>query len=306
MQKLCEVDVTDATKRHLAPLHLALATPMHAGECSGVYLSSVLQLERALRKDGGRLAHLKLGNESHIQRARNTLTWHFLDIVANDPEPPSHLLWCDGDQGFRVPDLARMVAADKDVIVAPVPMKGIDWASVHAAALAGVPPSGLHRHAAMFNIVLEDGVPVSPHKPFRLKRGGTGFMLIKAEVFEILACSGIVETYKSDCPGDAMPLGTRVHNFFPSPVEEDHLLTEDFGFCSLWKKIGGEIHAAPWCEMQHVGAYTFTGCYADKVWASAKADGLLNEDGTLKVQQANGGENGLRAQSERERASDAA
>lgn len=248
-------------------IHIAIGTPMHWGQCSDVYNSSVMRLDRALRRDGFKLRIIPVGNESLVQRARNTIAWHFL----NRGEGPTHLLFVDADTGFRAEDVARMVAARKPVIVAPCPLKQINWKRVAAAVKAGVLPEDLHRHAGFFNVVHLPGPrAISPDEPFEIKWGGSGFMLIERHVFEMLA--PVTPSYANRMPGAAMPPGVRVHNFFPVEIEEDDLLSEDFGFCAAYRRAGGSIWAAPWCEIDHVGAYTFTGRYRDWLLSHVTAE----------------------------------
>ena len=35
--------------------------------------------------------------------------------------------------------------------------------------------------------------------------------------------------------GDAMPLEAKVHDFFPTYVKDEDLLSEDYGFCEAWR-----------------------------------------------------------------------
>ena len=237
-------------------MHLAIGTPMYAGQCTAEFNRSATALALSLQKEGSRLTPIYLGNESLIQRARNTIAWHFLQTDA------SHLLFCDADTGFRVEDVARMVAARKPIIVGPCPMKAINWQRVATAVKAGVPPENLHLYTGIFNVVHLDGSrTVAADEPFEIARGGSGFMLIERGVFEEL--KPWVDIYLNKNPGDAMPLNAPVHNFFPVTVKDGDLLSEDYGFCDLWRDGGGSIWAAPWCELRHVGAYTFSGTYKD-------------------------------------------
>jgi len=236
-------------------MHLAVGTPMFAGVCVAEYDRSIAALRSALASDGSKLTVIRLGNESLIPRARDTITWHFLQTDA------SHLLWCDADQGFRVEDVARMVAAKKPMIIAPVPMKRIHWERVAAAVKAGVPADKLHLCTGIFNIASLDGHKmVSRDEPFRIKWGGTGLMLLERRVFEELAPS--TPEYVNRLPGDALPQGVRVKHFFPVEIEGEELLSEDFALCANWIKAGGEVWCAPWVRVTHVGTYAFEGEYA--------------------------------------------
>ena len=239
-------------------MHLVIGTPMFAGACSGEFTRSVSKLIRDYARRGDRVTTLYLGNESLIQRARNAIVWLYLQHLG--PEEATHLLFWDGDQSARTDDIDRMIAADKDIICAPVPMKGINWKRVADAARAGVPPEELYLYTGIFNVWHTPGSRrFRSDEPIEIERGGSGLMLIKRRVFEALA--GIVETYTVDLPGDAIPPGSRLHNFFPVTVANDKLMSEDYAFCNLWKQMGGKIWLAPWAEVVHVGAYNFSGSY---------------------------------------------
>lgn len=237
-------------------MHIAIGTPMYGGATTAAFNRSATALALALETNGHKLSPIYLANESLIQRARNTIAWHFLQTDA------SHLLFVDADTGFRTKDVARMIEADKPIIVGPCPLKRINWDRVAQAVKDGVPASELHRYTGIFNVVHMDGAAIhSASEPFEIKVGGTGFMLIKREVFETLA--PLTEDYVNRNPGDAMPPGARVKNFFPVYVQDEDLLSEDYAFCAKWREAGGTVWAAPWCELTHVGTYAFAGVYRD-------------------------------------------
>jgi hypothetical protein len=241
-------------------MHIAIGTPMYGGACTSVFTQSVMRLDRALNRDGGKLTLLDLGNESLIQRARNTIAWRYLNTT-----DASHLLFCDGDIAFHTEDLARMVAADLPIIGAPCPMKAINWRRVATAVKEGKKPEDLHLYTGMFNLVHLEGPErkVSAADPFEVKMIGTGFMLIQRRVFEQLHAH--VDEYANRLPGTVMPLGARVKAFFPVEIVNDDLLSEDYGLCDMWRtKCGGSVWAAPWCRIGHLGSYLFCGSYKDQ------------------------------------------
>ena len=237
-------------------MHIALGTPMFAAQCTLAFHRSVGALRSAIERDGHKLSSIHIGNESLIHRARNAIVWHFLQGAA------SHLLWVDGDTGFEVGDIARMVAANKPIIVAPCPMKAINWERVATAVRAGVPANELERYTGYFNVVHKPGRQViRADQPFEIERGGTGLMLVQRQVFDAVA--PLARTYLNKNHGSALPFGERVVHFHPSDVADDDLRSEDYGFCDLAKQAGFAIWAAPWCEIAHVGTYTFRGSYQD-------------------------------------------
>ncbi len=39
----------------------------------------------------------------------------------------------------------------------------------------------------------------------------------------------------------------------------DRYLSEDYMFCQLWRKLGGQIWLCPWMRTDHIGTYHFKG-----------------------------------------------
>ena len=233
-------------------MHLFIGTPMYGGMCNSEYAQSLFELRGSLEKSGHQATCVFLGNESLIQRARNTIAWHFLNTDS------SHLMFIDADQKFRPADIARMIKADKGIIGGCVPMKGINWDRVRQGAVLNHPD--LSKLTGHFNITpLESHEMKDPEEPFQVKHIGTGFMLIKREVFAALQQH--VDYYNSH--GNTIPAGEKIYNFFSAEVVDHELLSEDYHFCHLYRKLGGTVWAAPWCELGHFGSYLFSGKYSE-------------------------------------------
>lgn len=233
-------------------MHLVIGTPMYGGMCSSEYVQSLLALKDSMQQSGHTVTCVFLGNESLIQRGRNTIAWHFLNTDA------SHLLFIDADQKFRPADIAKMIRADKDIIVGCVPMKGINWNRVRQGAVLGY--KDLHKLTGIFNINKLDGHDmVDREKPFEIKHGGTGLMLIKREALEKLKPA--VGYYVNG--GVTIPPEEKVYDFFQVKNVDNQLLSEDYNFCHAYRELGGKVWAAPWCEIGHFGSYLFSGCYAE-------------------------------------------
>ena len=104
-------------------IHLVIGTPMYGGMCTSEYTQSLLNLsESANKSDNVKLTTIFLGNESLIQRGRNTIAHHFMNL----PDA-THLLFIDADIKFRVQDIVKMIQADKSLIIGPVGLKGYNW-----------------------------------------------------------------------------------------------------------------------------------------------------------------------------------
>ena len=233
-------------------MHIVVATPMFGGMCCSEYVQSLLALKEACMQYEIKLTCIFLGNESLIQRARNTCVHHFLAI----PDA-THLMFIDADQRFRANDIALMIKADKGIIGGPVPMKGIDWNRVRQGAVLNHP--NLSALTGIFNLNKLDGHDmVSPDQPFQVEHIGTGFMLIRRDVFDDLAPH--TQTYTNG--GASIHPDEEVYDFFRVQVQDGKLLSEDYHFCHEYRKHGGTVWAAPWCELGHFGAYCFSGTYA--------------------------------------------
>jgi hypothetical protein len=233
-------------------MHLVIGTPCYGGQMCTEYTQSLLALKEACMQYGIKMTCIFLGNESLIQRGRNTVAHHFLQM-----EDATHLMFIDADQRFRANDIALMIKADKGIIGGPVPMKGLNWDRVRQGAVLNHP--NLAALSGIFNLNKLDGHDmVSPDVPFQVEHIGTGFMLIRRDVFEQLAKH--TQTYTNG--GASIAPEDEVHDFFRVQVEDGKLLSEDYHFCHEYRKQGGTVWAAPWCELGHFGAYCFSGVYA--------------------------------------------
>jgi hypothetical protein len=235
-----------------------VATPMYGGQCYGYFTQSVLQLNNYFRDHNVSSMFSFMFNESLITRARNALTNAFLKTDC------THLFFIDSDIGFNPPDVIRMIEADKEVIGGIYPKKEINWSSVKRAMDNGVEFKDLKHHTGSFvvNLVGYAGeVTVPVNEPCEIYNAGTGFLLIKREVFEKL--SPLVPTYKNDVHdlGNTMAGQEEIKEFFATSIEPEteRLLSEDYHFCYIWRKAGGKVYAAPWATLTHNGTYSFEG-----------------------------------------------
>jgi hypothetical protein len=235
-----------------------IATPMYGGMCAGFYTQSIIQLLTTCQANGVDADFSFMFNESLITRARNSLTHTFLKTDC------SHLMFIDSDIKFRAEDVIHMIRADKDILCGIYPKKEINWHSVKAAMDRGVPFDQLKSHTGSFvvnlvNYVGEVTVPVG--EPVEIFNGGTGFMLIKRSVFDKLGES--VPSYSNDVVdlGGKMQHSEPIKEFFTTSIEPgtNRLLSEDYHFCRIWREAGGQVYAAPWCHLSHIGTYAFEG-----------------------------------------------
>ena len=234
-------------------LHLVIGTPMYGGMCTSEYTDSLLKLSESCNKSGVKLTTIFLGNESLIQRGRNTIAHHFMNL----PDA-THLLFIDADIKFRVEDIVKMIKADKELIIGPVALKGYNWEEIRADALAGEDDIG--RTGGVFNINLLPGIKMEDEEtPFEIEHGGNAFMMIRRDCLEALAPNTPIYTNG----GRSLPDGVEIKDYFRVEINKDtnHLLSEDYFFCHSYRQIGGKVWCAPWVETGHFGSHLFNGKY---------------------------------------------
>jgi len=242
---------------------LFVASPMYGGMCTGFYTQAILQLQAICQQNRIDMAASFMFNESLITRARNALTHNFLKSGF------SHLMFIDADIKFNPQDVVSMLLADKEVICGIYPKKEINWGLVKQAADAGIPADQLKLYSGSHVVNLADHAghaEFNVAEPAEIWNGGTGFMMIKREVFDKL--SPHVNSYINNMHDlSSVIVNDEIKEFFTTSIEPEtqHLLSEDYHFCRTWRNNGGKIYAAPWVQLGHVGTYLFDGSLAPKL-----------------------------------------
>ena len=252
----------DELKKH----KLFIATPMYGGMNHGLYMKSCLDLQATMGRYGIETKFSFLFNESLITRARNYLVDEFLR------SDYTHMLFIDSDIHYSPKDIVALMALDKDVIGGPYPKKSINWGNVAEAARKhpNMDPKDLETLVGeyVFNVV-KGTKTFSVSDPLQVMEIGTGYMLVKRHVFDKMKDAYPMIRYKPDHVGQANFDGSRyIHAYFDTVIDtsdsivgggSDRYLSEDYMFCQMWRKIGGEIYLCPWMKTQHIGTYAFSG-----------------------------------------------
>lgn len=229
-------------------IKLFLGVPMYGGQCFGDFMSSTLGLYGECQNEGIEFNLCTLTNESLIPRARNVLVSNFLETDA------THFMFIDADIAYDPKDVISMIKADKDIICGVYSKKNIRWENVRNAVLSGAPAEFLPMCTSDPCLqVLDDNRKFELDKPLEIRYGPTGFMLIKREVFEKLADK--VPKHRHDNPNQPELMSV----FFDTSIEGEEYLSEDWHFCNLWRKHGGQIFLAPWVTLTHIGVYKYRG-----------------------------------------------
>jgi hypothetical protein len=256
------VDISELRKNKIF-----VATPMYGGQCNGLYMKACLDLQGLCTKYGIEMRFSFLFNESLITRARNYLVDEFLRSGY------THLLFIDSDILFDPNDVLALIALNKDVIGGPYPKKSINWRNVFRGATKVLADPNFDESKfnpgeleALTGDYVFNAVPGTTtfkvSEPLEVMEIGTGFMMVKREVFEKYAIEYPHLNYKPDHAGQANFDGSRyIHAYFDTVIDPDshRYLSEDYMFCQYARAIGISVWLCPWMKTQHVGSYAFTG-----------------------------------------------
>lgn len=271
---------------------LFVATPQYGGQNAGMYMKSCLDLQGLCMQYGIEIRFSFLFNESLITRARNYLVDEFLRSGY------THLLFIDSDICFDPNDVLAMIALDKDIIGGPYPKKSINWKNI-ALAMAKNPQMPLGELDNLTGDYVFNPVPGTTQfkvtEPLEVLEIGTGYMMVKREIFDKFKAAYPKLNYKPDHVGQANFDGSRyIHAYFDTVIDNGYTyddlyalvreaangddvtekakrfleiektashryLSEDYMFCQYARKIGVQIWLCPWMKTQHIGIYAFTG-----------------------------------------------
>lgn len=211
--------------------NVLVGTPAYAGQVNVDYVHALLSFHRA----GVRFSLMTVDKESLITRARNAIISQFHAL----PDF-THLLFLDGDVHLEGEAVSRLLSHGKDVIGAPVPLKGTDR-------------QGRQLYNAGPALRREGGLIISD-------RIGTAVLLLSRSTVTALV---------DDAASHARVYGTsRDHvesngeyvaqyDVFQVGVVDGEYLSEDYWICKRLRDLGFEIHIDPSIPVRHHGPATF-------------------------------------------------
>jgi hypothetical protein len=214
--------------------------PCYGGQLTESTFMSYIKWANMARQLGIEWTVETMTNESLISRARNTLTAKFLHT-----EGSTHLMFIDADIGWEPWHLLVLLNRKVDVIGGLYPMKSmpIKW------CVNGIPGQ-------------EEGVD----NLVEVTKTGTGFLLIKREVFEKLDAHPAVKPFANDIGLDPA-LNKYMKTYFDTAVREGRYYSEDWTFCENWRDIGGQVFVDKRVLLKHTGTYVFDAGAQDKLYA---------------------------------------
>ena len=206
--------------------NVMIGTPAYGGMMHCDYVNELLRYQRA----GLRFGLTTIGNESLITRARNTILAEFLVR-----EEFTHLLFLDADVLLPAEGLLRLLTHARDVIGAPVPLKG------HR-------PDG----SRIFNL----GRACGEDGPLLLcERIGTAALLLSRRAVEALAEDARRDgrVYSRGFTGRGDTRAVVHYDVFRVGVSDEEYLSEDYWACDALRRLGFAIHVDASVVTQHSG-----------------------------------------------------
>lgn len=210
-------------------MSILIATPMYGAMCTAQYCASVIRLKEELTKVSLDHEFLISWNESLITRGRDKMARTFLNDTSYE-----RLLFIDSDIQFSPEDVAKLWNMDADIAVGAYRNK--KEGQVKGAWVKGklVPLESLQEIT-------------------EVDYAGTGFMMIKRQVFEKLK-----ETHPEWAYDDSTGEATVEHYaFFQDPIEDRTKLSEDYFFIKRARESGFKIMLDPSISLTHWGQYGY-------------------------------------------------
>jgi hypothetical protein len=207
-----------------------ICMPCYGGMLTESTFMSYIKWANTCRQLGIDWTMETMTNESLISRARNTLTAKFLHNKES-----THLMFIDADIGWEPWHLLVMLNRDVDVIGGLYPMKSlpVKWC-VNGFEGAEEGADGLQE----------------------VSKTGTGFMLIKRDVFEKLNAHPATKPFINDI-GLPAELNPYMKTYFDTAVRENRYYSEDWTFCENYRDLGGKIWVDKRVLLKHTGTYVF-------------------------------------------------
>jgi hypothetical protein len=235
------MDITREQVDFLRKQHIQFGLPCYGGTMFESVATSMIKFALYSQRIGMNFSLDTMINESLVQRARNHLVAKFLESSV-----ATHLMFIDSDIGFEPEHIFKLLLHDKDIVGGLYPKKTLPPDYVVNVSPEAVDEKG--------QIKVDGGlIPVS--------RLGTGFMLIKREVFE-KHMAAYPNTKFTNNIGLDPKFNPFCYTFFDCWISQDEnreYLSEDWGFIVKSRVIGIQAYADPTIRLNHSGTFVFPG-----------------------------------------------
>jgi hypothetical protein len=226
----------------MKPIKIFIPLICYNHTCSTEWMMSILKLLNACKDTGLACSFYPIFFESLVSRARNASVAHFLQDKDN-----THLLFIDSDIIFEPEDVFNLLKANKEVIAGIYPKKYITW-----ERLKNDP------EAERVDFPIGGQIKMTDDNYLELDYLPTGFLLINRTAIEKIITKHPELKYTNDI--DGYGYGDHFYNLFKVGVNDKGIYeSEDWGFCSLWKEVGGQVLIHPEINVKHLGWHEYSG-----------------------------------------------
>jgi len=234
-QNQIQVDI-----EYLRTTRVHICMPCYGGMLTEQVFMSFIKWSNTCRQLGIDWTLETMTNESLISRARNTLVAKFL----NNPDS-THLFFVDADIGWEPWQLLVLLNHQKDVVGGLYPMKTlpIKW------VVNGIEGAETEDNGNLLEV----------------SKTGTGFMLIKRDVFDKVKEHDDTVHFNNDIGLDPA-LDKNMYTFFDTVVRDGRYYSEDWDFCEKFRDLGGKIWVDKRVLLRHTGTFVFNHEVQDKLY----------------------------------------
>ena len=210
--------------------------------CNTEYMMSILKLLNAAKDSKLNISFYPIFFESLVSRARNAAVAHFLEDKEN-----THILFIDSDIIFEPEDVFKLLQSNKEVVAGIYPKKYIVWDRLKQ-----------YPEAERVDFPVGGSVKMTEDNFLEMDYLPTGFLLISRTAINKITKAYPELKYKNDIDG-YMSAGDNFYDLFKVGIRNGIYESEDWGFCSLWKSVGGQVLIHPEINVRHLGWHEYEG-----------------------------------------------
>lgn len=226
---------------YLRTTRVHIAVPCSNGHISESSFISFIKFSNAARQFGIEWSVGTGTNDSNTVRSKNALVSKFLD-----QKDSTHLMFIDSDISWEPWHLLVLLNRQVDVIGGLYPTKSIPirWV-VNTFEGADQGEEGLHE----------------------VSRVGSGFLLVKRDVFSTLDKHPEVVSFKNEQEAD-QSTQNNLRTYFNPSVKNELLVNDDWNFCDNWRSMGGKIYVDKRVMLAHRGNFSYSATVQDALISS--------------------------------------
>lgn len=273
-----QINIIDAFKLYLQrePFKIYIGTPCYGGNLQIGYFQSLIETIKIFTALNVEHEIITIGSESLIPRARNGIVAKFMG-----DNNATHLLFIDADITFHWSSIIKLILMDKDVSGGCYPKKMINWDKVKYNLKQD---ENMDENLLMaksldyvFNPIYnqekdEDGkvklTATINNGMVKVKNLGTGFMMIKKSVIEIMMYKYEELKYRNNVAGyHSEECEDFFYTLFDTEIDPQSkvYLSEDYLFCKRWVECGGDCWMDLSISLNHTGMMDYRGAIATSI-----------------------------------------